>query len=75
MIQLKSYTFKKNLSIRFEIKSLGEAYFFLGLELKQSNGYIISQIGYATKVLKQFGIENSNATTTPMDLGLKLQKD
>ena len=43
---------QEDLSIRFEIKSLGEAHFFLGLELKQSNGYILSQTGYATKVLK-----------------------
>ena len=42
---------QEGLSIHFEIKILGEAHFFLGLELKRSNGYILSQTGYATRVL------------------------
>ena len=71
----KIIRFQEDLFICFEIKSLGEANFFLGLELKRSNGYLLSQIGYATKVFKRFSMENSNATTSPMDSGLKLQKD
>ena len=71
----KIIRFQEDLFICFEIKSLGEAHFFLGLELKRSNGYLLSQIGYATKVFKRFSMENSNATTSPMDSGLKLQKD
>ena len=66
---------QEDLSVRFEMKSLGEARCFLGLELEHSNGYFLSQQGYAAKILKRFGMERSNSTTTPMDPGFKLQKN
>nr|DAD31904.1 TPA_asm: hypothetical protein HUJ06_010755 [Nelumbo nucifera] len=56
---------QEDLFVRFEIKSLGEAHY----------GYFLSQKGYAAKILKRFGLEKSNSITTPMDPGLKLQKD
>ena len=66
---------QEDLSVRFEMKSLGEARCFLGLELKHSDGFFLSQQGYAVKILKRFDMERSNSTTTPMDPGFKLQKN
>lgn len=42
------------LSLRFEMKSLGEASCFLGLEVKKSDGYFVSQTRYATRLLDRF---------------------
>ena len=66
---------QEDLSVCFEMKSLGEAHCFLDLELELSDGYLLSQQGYAPKILKHFGMERSNSTTTPMDPGFKLQKN
>ncbi|RWR74934.1 Integrase, catalytic core [Cinnamomum micranthum f. kanehirae] len=63
------------LSLRFEMKSLGEASCFLGLEVKKSDGYFVSQTRYATRLLERFRMEESKIMDTPMDPSLKLIKD
>ena len=63
------------LSLRFEMKSLGEASCFLGLEVKNSDGYFISQNRYATSLLNRFHMEESKAMPTPMEPCLKLTRD
>jgi len=48
------------LSVRFEMKRLGEADCFLGLEIKKcEDGCFLSQKGYASSLLEQFHMENS----------------
>lgn len=63
------------LSLRFEMKSLGEASCFLGLEVKKSDGYFVSQTRYATRLLDRFRMGESKIMATPMDSCLKLVKD
>ncbi|XP_048226863.1 uncharacterized mitochondrial protein AtMg00810-like [Ricinus communis] len=63
------------LSLRFEMKRLGEVSCFLGLEVKRSDGYFLSQRGYATSLLNCFRMRESKAMTTPMKPCLKLTKD
>eukprot|EP00268_Persea_americana_P015414 TRINITY_DN17101_c0_g1_i5.p1 TRINITY_DN17101_c0_g1~~TRINITY_DN17101_c0_g1_i5.p1 ORF type:complete len:525 (+),score=94.13 TRINITY_DN17101_c0_g1_i5:1509-3083(+) len=63
------------LSIRFEMKSLGEASCFLGLEVEKSDGYFVSQKRYAASLLNRFHMEESKAMTTPMEPFLRLTKD
>ncbi|KAG6397731.1 hypothetical protein SASPL_143901 [Salvia splendens] len=46
------------LSVRFDMKSLVEVSCFLGLELTKSNGYFVSQQGYASNLLDHFRMES-----------------
>lgn len=62
------------LTIRFEMKSLGEASCFLSLEIKRLDGYFISQKGYAVRLLNRFRMRESKAMSTPMEPCLKLTK-
>ncbi|KAL0311583.1 UNVERIFIED_CONTAM: Retrovirus-related Pol polyprotein from transposon TNT 1-94 [Sesamum angustifolium] len=39
------------MSVRFEMKSLSEVNYFLGLEIEKCGGYFMSQKGYATSLL------------------------
>ncbi|GJY50843.1 retrovirus-related pol polyprotein from transposon TNT 1-94 [Tanacetum coccineum] len=50
------------------MKNLGEASYFLGLEVENTDqGYFISQRGYAKELLsKRFGMDKSTETETPM---------
>jgi hypothetical protein len=60
----------------FEMSLLGELFFFLGLQIGQSNqGICISQTKYIREILKRFGIENCKPITTPMQTSCKLSKD
>ncbi|GKG48874.1 uncharacterized mitochondrial protein-like protein, partial [Tanacetum coccineum] len=66
---------KDDLSVRFEMKNLGEAGYFLGLEVENTDqGYFISQRGYAKELLQRFGMDKSTETETPMEPKLKLTK-
>ena len=59
------------LSVRFEMKILGEADCFLGLEIKKcDDGYFRSQKGYASSLLQRFRMENSREKTN-MDFSIK----
>ncbi|KAJ0466898.1 putative RNA-directed DNA polymerase [Helianthus annuus] len=67
--------FKKQMEARFEMSDLGLLQYYLGIEVNQGvRGISIKQSGYATKVLKQFGLWESNSTQFPLDPGLKLTK-
>lgn len=67
---------KEDLSVRFEMKNLGEAGYFLGLEVENTDqGYFISQRGYAKELLQRFGMDKSIETETPMEPKLKLTKN
>lgn len=66
---------RDDLSVRFEMKSLGEASCFLGLEVEKSNGYFVSQKGYAVNLLNRFRMGESKTMSTHMEPCLKLAKD
>ncbi|KAK3005199.1 hypothetical protein RJ639_016441 [Escallonia herrerae] len=67
---------RNDLSIRFEMKILGEIGCFLGLEVqKLEDGYFVSQKGYAQSLLERFNMGESKSMSTPMEPNMKLKKD
>ncbi|KAG6385353.1 hypothetical protein SASPL_154186 [Salvia splendens] len=65
-----------DLSVRFEMKTLGEVECFLGLEVERADqGYFVSQRGYAKSLLERFNMGESKEMATPMESNLKLKKD
>ena len=68
--------FKSELELNFEMSSLGEMKYFLGIEVVQSSkGIFISQESYVKELLKKFDMEDCNSVATPMNEGTKLVKD
>ncbi|KAG6390865.1 hypothetical protein SASPL_148610 [Salvia splendens] len=63
------------LSVHFDMKSLGGVSCFLGLEVTKSDGFFVSQQGYASNLLDRFRMRDSKPMTTPMESYLKLAKD
>jgi hypothetical protein len=62
------------LSIRFEMKDLGELSHFLGLEVSSlMGGIFVSQQGYAEKLVGRFGLNRSKWCSTPLDANIKLR--
>lgn len=67
---------RKELAIRFEMKNLGEAKYFLGLEIeKLMDGYFVSQSRYAKNLLNQYQMNEAKKASTPMEIHLKLLKE
>lgn len=67
--------FEKFLSKRFDIKSLGNVKYCLGIEFSRTECEIkMSQKGYLKDILERFGMSNANSVTTPIELGIKLKK-
>ncbi|GJU54025.1 putative ribonuclease H-like domain-containing protein [Tanacetum coccineum] len=63
-------------SCRFQMSSMGELTFFLGLQVKQNkDGIFISQDKYVAEMLKKFDLVNVKAAITPMETKLPLTKD
>ncbi|KAK3021915.1 hypothetical protein RJ639_045209 [Escallonia herrerae] len=66
---------KNDLSIRFDMKNLGEVGCFLGLEVERSeDGFFVSQKGYAKSLLERFSMGEAKEMATPMEPYLKLKK-
>jgi hypothetical protein len=62
--------FKDVLSTKFECKDLGPCRYLLGLEITQTNeSIVISQSGYAQRILKRFHIIDCKGRDTPLDAG------
>lgn len=61
----------------FELKSLGEASIYLGIEIqKDENGiYSISQKQYINQVVKEAGLENAKSQKFPLDPGYFTQPE
>ena len=56
-------------SQQFEMKDLGHLSYFLGLEITHStDGLYITQVKYASELLSQAGLTNSNTVDTPIKL-------
>ncbi|GKB19140.1 putative ribonuclease H-like domain-containing protein [Tanacetum coccineum] len=61
---------------RFQMSSMGELTFFLGLQVKQQpNGIFISQDKYIADILKKFDFLSIRTATTPIESNKPLVKD
>ncbi|GKA41229.1 putative ribonuclease H-like domain-containing protein [Tanacetum coccineum] len=68
--------FEKMMHKKFQMSSMGELTFFLGLQVKQKeDGIFISQEKYVTKILKKFSFTDVKTTSTPMETQKPLLKD
>ncbi|GJX31906.1 uncharacterized mitochondrial protein-like protein [Tanacetum coccineum] len=61
---------------KFQMSSIGELTFFLGLQVKQQkDGIFISQDKYVAEILKKFRFTEVKTTSTPMETQKPLLKD
>ncbi|KAE8681852.1 hypothetical protein F3Y22_tig00111303pilonHSYRG00095 [Hibiscus syriacus] len=64
---------KDNLSVRFQMKELGQLKHFLGLEVDRTHeGIFLCQQKYAKDLLKRFGMLECKSTSTPMEPNIKM---
>nr|GEV68663.1 retrovirus-related Pol polyprotein from transposon TNT 1-94 [Tanacetum cinerariifolium] len=69
-------SFEKLMKDKFQMSSMGELIFFLGLQVKQKkDGIFISQDKYAAKILRKFGLTDRKSASTPIDTKKPLLKD
>ena len=69
---------KKSLMSVFEARDLGEAKYFIGLEIerdRKSRTLKISQKNMVTELVKKYGLDNAKTKTTPLSTSIKLKKD
>ncbi|GJQ91416.1 putative ribonuclease H-like domain-containing protein [Tanacetum coccineum] len=68
--------FEKLMHKKFQMSSIGELTFFLGLQVKQKNdGIFIRQDKYVAEILKKFGFTEVKTASTPMETQKPLLKD
>nr|GEW94426.1 hypothetical protein [Tanacetum cinerariifolium] len=68
--------FERLMHEKFQMSSLGELTFFLGLQVKQKKyGIFISQDKYVNEILKKFRFTKVKTTSTPMETQKPLLKD
>ncbi|GKD60712.1 uncharacterized mitochondrial protein-like protein, partial [Tanacetum coccineum] len=68
--------FEKLMHEIFQMSSMGELTFFLGLQVKQKKDVIfISQDKYVAKILKKFGFTEVKTASTPMETQKPQLKD
>ncbi|GJZ91107.1 putative ribonuclease H-like domain-containing protein [Tanacetum coccineum] len=68
--------FEKMMHKKFQMSSMGELTFFLGLQVKQKeDGVFISQDKYVTEILKKFGFTDVKTASTPIETQKPLLKD
>ncbi|GJZ06267.1 putative ribonuclease H-like domain-containing protein [Tanacetum coccineum] len=68
--------FEQIIHKRFQMSSMGELTFFLGLQVKQKeDGIFISQDKYVGEILKKFVFSSIRTTSTPMETNKALIKD
>lgn len=66
----------KDLSSEFALKDLGTLNYFLGIEVKPSQGGIIlSQEKYAADILKRVGMSKCKVSPTPLSTSERLSKE
>nr|GFA89994.1 putative ribonuclease H-like domain-containing protein [Tanacetum cinerariifolium] len=69
-------SFEKLMKDKFQISSMGELTFFLGLHVKQKkDGIFISQDKYVAEILKKFRLSEEKSASTPIDAEKPLLKD
>ncbi|GKE54837.1 putative ribonuclease H-like domain-containing protein, partial [Tanacetum coccineum] len=68
--------FKKLMHDKFQMSSMGELTFFLGLQVKhKEDGNFIIQDKYVTNILKKFGFQDVRTASTPTHTEKPLLKD
>nr|GEW20565.1 ribonuclease H-like domain, reverse transcriptase, RNA-dependent DNA polymerase [Tanacetum cinerariifolium] len=68
--------FEKLMKDKFQMSSMGELTFFLGLQVKQKDdGIFISQDKYVAEILRKFGLTNGKSASSPIDTEKPLLKD
>ncbi|GJR06546.1 ribonuclease H-like domain-containing protein [Tanacetum coccineum] len=68
--------FEALMKSRFQMSSMGELTFFLGLQVKQKeDGIFISQDKYVAEILKKFNFMNVKTASTPIETHKPLTKD
>ncbi|GJZ15832.1 putative ribonuclease H-like domain-containing protein [Tanacetum coccineum] len=68
--------FEALMKSKFQMSSMGELTFFLGLQVKQKpNGIFISQDKYVDEILKKFDFANVKTASTPIETQKPLVKD
>ncbi|GJY72204.1 ribonuclease H-like domain-containing protein [Tanacetum coccineum] len=68
--------FEKLMHKKFQMSSMGELTFFLGLQVKQKeDGIFISQDKYIDEILKKFVFSTVRIASTPMETSKPLLKD
>ncbi|GJT62638.1 putative ribonuclease H-like domain-containing protein [Tanacetum coccineum] len=68
--------FEALMKSRFQMSSMGELTFFLGLQVKQkADGIFISQDKYVAEILKKFNFVNVKTASTPIETQKPLVKD
>nr|GEZ18943.1 putative ribonuclease H-like domain-containing protein [Tanacetum cinerariifolium] len=61
-------SFKKLIKDKFQMSSIRELTFFLGLQVKQKkDGIFISQDKYVAEILRMFGLTEGKSASTPID--------
>nr|GEU51173.1 hypothetical protein [Tanacetum cinerariifolium] len=69
-------SFEKLMEDKFQMSSIGELTFFLGLQLKQKmDGIFIIQDKYVAEILRKFGLTEGKSASTPIDTKKPLLKD
>nr|GFB08675.1 hypothetical protein [Tanacetum cinerariifolium] len=68
--------FEKLMKDKFQMSSMGELKFFLGLQVKQKQkGIFISQDKYVAEILRKFSLTDGKSVSTPIDTEKPLIKD
>ncbi|GJU65796.1 putative ribonuclease H-like domain-containing protein [Tanacetum coccineum] len=68
--------FEKLMHKKFQMSSMGELTFFLGLQVMQKeDGIFISQDKYVDEILKKFGFSTMRIASTPIETSKPLLKD
>nr|GEW08325.1 putative ribonuclease H-like domain-containing protein [Tanacetum cinerariifolium] len=68
--------FENMMHKKFQMSSIGEFTFFLGLQVTQKeDGIFISQDKYVDEILKKFGFSTMKIASTPMETSKPLMKD
>nr|GEW02679.1 uncharacterized mitochondrial protein AtMg00810-like [Tanacetum cinerariifolium] len=68
--------YEKLMKDKFQMSSMGELIFFLGLQVKQKqDGIFISQDKYVAEILRKFGLIDGKSASTPIDTKKALLKD
>nr|GEU35382.1 hypothetical protein [Tanacetum cinerariifolium] len=68
--------FERLMKDKFQMSSMGELTFFLGLQVKQKdNGIFISQDKYVAKILRKFGFTDVKSASTSIETEKPILKD
>ncbi|GKA10431.1 retrovirus-related pol polyprotein from transposon TNT 1-94 [Tanacetum coccineum] len=68
--------FEKLMHKKFQMSSMGELTFFLGLQvIQKDDGIFISQDKYVDEILNKFGFSTVKTASTPMETSKPLMKD